>query len=374
MLKIILIIILVTVNLKAGSTNIFKQSSIQAKTYFREGIKQVKLQKYHSAIRSFRAAVQNDPQLGEAYLNLGACYERIGQFENGIPYFEKAISVDDSNPRLVYLFGVALGRNNMRKDAVKYLERAVYMDPGNSDYLYNLGVGYSSLTQYAHAAICFEQVTGIVSNNSAVWYNLGLSKLYLAKTNEAISAWEKVEIDSPAAAPTLYYLALMAYENNDYKTAMSKLKMSLALEPNSVDAQYMKAILLGEEGKYNQGINLFEKIYLVKQGNGIEKEIATLYSKWAKEAVEQKEFQTALYRYQQAGRYLPNNPEIQINIAEISFKNRKYDVAKHALERAQRITESEKQEEAVNKLREKITKISEEKKIINKFNEKHKIQ
>ncbi|MCK5852433.1 tetratricopeptide repeat protein [bacterium] len=360
MLKTIIIVITIfgTVNLQAVPTNIFQQSPIQAQTYFREGIRQVKRQNYRSAIRSFRSAVQHDPNLGEAYLNLGACYERIGQFENSIPYFEKAISVNDSNPRLVYLFGVALGRNNRRKEAVKYLERAVYMDPKNADYLYNLGVGYSSLTQYASAATCYEQVTGIISNNSAVWYNLGLAKLYLAKTNEAESAWEKVEIDSPVAAPALYYLGLMAYNRHDYKPAMSKVKMSLALNPNFVDAQYMKAILLGEEGKYNSGINLLEKVYLIKQGNEIEKKIALLYAKWAETAVEQKEYKMALHRYRQAGTYMPEDPEIQINIAKAALKARKYDVATQTLDRAQRISMTEAHEEAINELRKKLQTVN----------------
>jgi len=363
MLKTIIIVItiFITVALQAVPTNIFQQSSIQSQTYFREGIRQVKRQNYRSAIRSFRSAVQHDPNLGEAYLNLGACYERIGQFENSIPYFEKAISVDNNNPRLVYLFGVALGRNNKRKEAVKYLERAVYMDPRNPDYLYNLGVGYSSLTQYAFAATCYEQAAGIVSNNSAVWYNLGLAKLYLAKTNEAVLAWEKIEIDSPVAAPALYYLALMAYNRHDYKTAMSKIKMSLALKPDSIDAQYLKAILLGEEGKYNQGINLLEKVYLIKQGNEIEKKIALLYLKWAKTAVEQKEYKIALHRYRQAGTYMPENPEIQINVAETAFETRQYDIVIQALGRAQRRTVTESQEVAVDELRKKLARVKKNK-------------
>ncbi|RLD11384.1 MAG: hypothetical protein DRI44_03700 [Chlamydiae bacterium] len=351
---IIVIIIFVTTILQAESTNVFQQSPIQAQTYFREGIKQVKRHNYRSAIRSFRSAVQYDPNLGEAYLNLGACYERIGQFENSIPYFEKAISVDESNPRLVYLFGVMLGRNGRRKEAVKYLERAVYMSPRNPDYLYNLGVGYSSLTQYAYAATCFEQVTGIVSNNSAVWHNLGLAKLYLAKTNEAISAWEKVEIDSPIAYSSLYYLGLMAYNRGDYKTAMSKIKMSLALNSDSVDAQYIKAVLLGKEGKYKQGIDILEKIYLIKQGNEIEKEIALLYVEWAKKVSGKKQYVIALHRYKQAARYLPENPEIQINIAGTAVEAGKFDIAKRALNRAQSFTVTEEQEEALNELREKL--------------------
>ena len=356
MLKtIIIIIIIATGILEAVPTNLFYRSPIQAQTYFREGIRQVKRQKYRSAIRSFRSAVQYDPNLGEAYLNLGACYERIDQFEKSKPYFEKAISVDDNNSRLVYLYGVALGRNNQRKNAVKYLERAVYMDPKNPDYLYNLGVGYSSLTQYAYAATCFEQVTGIVSNNSAVWYNLALAKLYLSKTNEAVAAWERVEFDSPVAASALYYLALMAFEKHDYKTSMSKLKLSLALEPGSIDAQYMKAVLYGKEGKYNQAINLLEEIYLIKRGNEIKEELFAQYYKWAEETAEKKEFKAALHRFRQAGRYKPEDPDVQIRTAETAFEAGQYDIAKQALVRARSTAVTKGQEESVNELREKLS-------------------
>jgi len=354
--KILLVIIIFAAGiLEAVPTNLFYRSPIQAQTYFREGIRQVKRQKYRSAIRSFRSAVQYDPNLGEAYLNLGACYERIDQFEKSKPYFEKAISVDDNNPRLVYLYGVALGRNNQRKNAVKYLEQAVYLAPKNPDYLYNLGVGYSSLTQYAHAATCFEHVTGIVSNNSAVWYNLGLAQLYLSKTNEAVAAWEKVEFDSPLSASALYYLALMAFEKHDYKTSMAKLKLSLALEPGSINAQYMKAVLFGKNGEYNQAINLLEEIYLIKQENEIEEELAALYYKWAEETAEKKEYKAALHRFRQSGRYMPGNPDVQIKTAETAFQAGRYDIAKQALVRARRTAVTKEQEESVNELRKKLS-------------------
>jgi len=350
---IIGILVFITVTLHAVPTNYHQRSTLQAQTYFREGIKQVKRQNYRGAIRSFRSAIQHDSKLGEAYLNLGACYERIGQFEKSIPYFEKAISVDEKNPHLVYLYGMVLGRNDKRKEAVKYLEKAVYMEPKNPDYLYNLGVGYSSLTQYAYAATCFEQVSGMVSNNSAVWHNLGLAKLHLNKTNEAVSAWEKVEIDSPVAAQTLYYLALAAYDRSDYKTAMSKLKMSLALEHNFIDAQYLKADLLGKKKEYSKAIELLEKIYLIKQESEVEKKIALFYVEWAEMSAGQKEYQTALHRFRQAGRFMPKDPDIQINIAEAAFKAEKYNIAKQALERAQDIAVTAKQEELINELRMK---------------------
>jgi tetratricopeptide (TPR) repeat protein len=258
---------------------------------------------------------------------------------------------------LIYLFGAALGRNNRRKAAVKYLERAVYLDPKNPDYLYNLGVGYSSITQYANAAACFDEVSNIVSNNGAVWYNLGLARLFLAQTNKAVKAFEKVEIDSPVAPRALYYLALAAYNNHDDKTALSKLKMSLALSPDSIDAQYMKAVILGGQGKYNQAVKLLEKIYLIKQENEIENELVLLYVKWGEKALEKKEYKTALDRFRQAGSYLPKDPELQINITKTALKAGQYKLAKQAFARAQQLAETARQEETVSELREEISKL-----------------
>ena len=229
------------------------------------------------------------------------------------------------------------------------------MEPKNPDYLYNLGVGYSSLTQYGYAATCFEKVTGIVSNNSAVWYNLALAKLYLAKTNEAVAAWERVEFDSPVAASALYYLALIAFEKHNYKTSMAKLKLSLALEPDSIDAQYMKALLYGKEGKYSHAINLLEEINLINQGNEIEDELSAQYYKWAEETAEKKEFKAALHRFRQAGRYKPEDPDVQIRTAETAFKAGEYDIAKRALVRARRKAVTKEQEESVNELSIKLS-------------------
>ena len=355
---IILLTVIFCVSFTEAITNLHlvEQSSIEARTYFEEGVRQVKRRNYRGAIRAFRSTVQYDPKLAEAYLNIGACYERLNLIEKGIPYFEKALSVDSNNPRLHYLYGAALGRNNKLSACISHLERAVYLEPDNPDYLYNLGVGYVSVTQYANAAICFEQVTGIVSNNGIVWYNLGLAKYRMYHTNEAVEAWKQVEIDSPVAAEAQYHLALAAFNNNDDKTAMETIKMATALKQNMPEAEHLKARILRRSGQYNKAISLLEKIHLQQTDNilDVERELAEFYIEWAKAAVANKEYKTALNYFRQSGRYAPSDADIQIYIAQTALQANEYVVVNEALERALRYAKTPEQEKKINEIKKEL--------------------
>ncbi len=330
------------------------ETSIAAQTYFREGLLQVQQQKYRSAIRSFRGAIQHDPGLAEAYLNLGACYERLDQFSKGVPFYEKALSLDDANARLHYLYGSALGRNGELAKAITHLERAVYLAPRNVDYLYNLGVGFAAITQYNLAVSSFEQVTTIVSNNSVVWYNLGLAQLRMNRTNEALEAWEHVEIDAPVAAETYYHLAGVAVSRNDETGAMKNVKMALALNPGLTVAEHLKATLLRRAGKYREAADILERLNVLYRGDEVEGELAGLYGDWAHQAYEQEEYTIALHRYRQAGRFAPTDADIQISVARCALAAGRYVLARETLDRVRRYVRGPAQEEAILALREQL--------------------
>lgn len=331
-----------------GVTNTAAVAQTIARRYFNEGLSHVQAGNYHQAIRSFRAATVYDGKLAEAYLNLGACYERLDQFNHGRQYYEKALQLDKDNPQLHYMYGAALGRNRDVAGAVVHLERAVYLAPGNVDYLYNLGVAYAGVTQYLLAASCFEQVTGIASNNSVVWYNLGLARLRLGQTNAAEAAFEHVELDAPVAAEALYQRGLLAYARGEYTNAVRRAKMASALNPGVWEADVLRADAHAALGEYREACGVLERVYLLQATSDLGQRLAGLYKRWGDEARSNGQYRVALDRYRQAVRFVPTDAEAYVAAAACAVATGDAAGAREELERARRHARSVAQEEEIH--------------------------
>lgn len=307
-----------------------------ARRYFHEGLSCAHAGHYHQAIRSFRTATVYDGTLAEAYLNLGACYERLNQFNHGRQYYEKALELDKDNPQLHYMYGAALGRNGDVAGAVAHLERAVYLAPGNVDYLYNLGVAYAGVTQYLLAASCFEQVAGIASNNSVVWYNVGLARLRLGQTNAAEAAFERVELDAPVSAEALYHRAVLAYARGAYTTAVQRAKMAAAVNPALWEADVLRADAHAALGEYREACGVLERVYLLQATSALGSKLAGFYKRWGDEARSNGQYRVALDRYRQAVRFVPTDAEAYLAAAACALAAGDVACTRAELERARR--------------------------------------
>jgi len=280
----------------------------------------VKEEKYGSAIKLFKEALKRDRKRADIYLNLGACYERLNQFDVGEPIYKKALELEPSNSRFNYLFGKALIRNGKINEGITYLEEASRIEPDDPDYLYARGVGYVAINRYDLAEPAFAQATNYAKDSCILKYNLGLAQLCLAKTNEAYEAFKQIKIDSPIASEKYYHLAKIDFEKKKYKEAYKNVKMSLALMPGSRQSKKLLAGIFVCTGNYREGIKILEHLQKKNLDNILNFEIATAYQKWGDKIYKEKKFKLALDKYKQAARYIPETEKLKSRILECEKK------------------------------------------------------
>ena len=276
----------------------------------------VKQEQYGSAIKLFNQAIKQNKNRADIYLNLGACYERLEQFDIGEPIYLKALKLDPSNPQFNFLFGKALIRNNKINKGVSYLEKTVDFEPDNPDFLYALGVAYVAINRYDLAESIFIQAKQYAPENCFIWHNLGLSQLRQGKTNEAYQAFKNIEIDSPIAAARYYQIANIDFQNKKLTDSLKNVKMAMALNPDSRESKKLFAEILVSTGNYKEGIKILEFLQKKYLNNFLNFEIADAYQKWAEKAFKNKKFKSALDKYKQTLRFIPETEEIKKAIAE----------------------------------------------------------
>ena len=181
--------------------------------------------KYEEAIDVFSAILETEPANSDIYNNMGVAYASLGKFEQAETYYVKAL---DINPELAQAYinlsdlyykagdlASALGtlqkgsyeiRDNLAiahllarvyiedqrwDDAIEELDRVLEGEPENYDAYYDLGHVYFELGDYEAAISNFETVIGYQENNELLYYALAQAYEANDEIDKAISNYLK---------------------------------------------------------------------------------------------------------------------------------------------------------------------------------------
>ena len=130
-----------TVNLPAPKTS---KRNLNARYWFDLGIEFEKTST-DEAQRAYLRALELDPTLSDAHLNLGKLYHDAGMLEKSEPHYRAAMkhAPDDAAP--YFNLGVLLEDLQQPREAAKYYQEALERDPAFADAHYNLGLVLESL-------------------------------------------------------------------------------------------------------------------------------------------------------------------------------------------------------------------------------------
>ncbi len=137
---------------------------------------------FEAAEKEFHEAISHDPELAEAFNNLGlACSE--------------------------------LGKQN---EAIEAFKKAIELSPDMSEAFSNLGLLYHNSGDYLKAVEYFRESIGKDVNFSVAYSNLGNSFYALGKFSEAVKSWRKsLELDPANEQARNYLAAFRKYPENN---------------------------------------------------------------------------------------------------------------------------------------------------------------
>jgi len=157
----------------------------------------------------------------------------------------KVLELNPDNKDAYYTLGSAYNKQKKYDDAIKTLNKCLELDPANLQALYTLSEIYETTAQPMKRIEVLSKIAEI-NKDEELWLNI--ANLY--------------------------------YENSDKVKAEESLLKSLAIDPNFGKAQSRLALLLFEEGKYNDSIKYFESALLQFPDNDLlASRLATAYQK-----------------------------------------------------------------------------------------------
>jgi tetratricopeptide (TPR) repeat protein len=147
---------------------------------------------YAGAEASYRKAIEIEPALTTAYVNLADLYRVMNRDREGEQVLRNALKRDPDMAAVNYALGLNLVRRGAHEEAMTYLERASRLEPGNARYAYVYGVGLHS-TGKPDKAVAF--LTGALRENPYdrdLLFSLSTFNQELGKRKEALEYAEKL--------------------------------------------------------------------------------------------------------------------------------------------------------------------------------------
>ncbi|MGC2638460.1 MAG: tetratricopeptide repeat protein [Acidobacteriaceae bacterium] len=215
------------------------------------------------AVREFQRAIQLDPLNAEAFAGMANAYYREGRIADAEAAYLRAAAIrpdDWTGYNSLGGFYDSIGRS---LDAIAQFRRALALTPDNYGLYINLGVAYMDLADPASLAKAEEALQQSVAINPTyiAWADLGFLYLQEHRFQESIAASQKARQFNPNSADIWENLAAAwdwLKDNQNAATARARaidlLRQAVKLNPQDEDSQATLAALVARNGDKDEAL------------------------------------------------------------------------------------------------------------------------
>lgn len=207
---------------------------VAAREHLEDGNRQLAQQQYPEAILEYRRAVQADPRLGEARLQLAHAYASSGDGQNALKEYARASDLlpDDTAAQVkAGNFMLLAGRF---EDAQGVAKRMLGRNANNVEAQILLANSLAGMKDLDGAVEAFETAVTMDPKRSATYSELGSVRLIGGQKDAAEAAFRKaIEIDANSANAHLS-LANFFWATGNLPEAERGMRRALQIEPNNL--------------------------------------------------------------------------------------------------------------------------------------------
>ena len=327
--------------------------------YLEKGIHAAEKGDLQTAINQFRRVIQRDPQNTSAYFYLSRAYQEIGDLELALTACQQAINLRPDLAEGHNDLGQILHRQGQFQKAIKAYQYAIKLESKSVHFHYNLGTVYHTLGQFSKAETIYQTALNLDQQFTPARYNLGAIYQKQGRVNEAIEAYEQVLnevpdhtdahqsltfaatekqklfgqlilkyqtaiVVQPDEADNYRKLGLAYYHIGQWPQAIQTLKIALQVEP---DSEQRKADL----GKVQSQLDRHVERHLQRYNRA--SQTAETATKIGQIHLASGQLASAEIYFRQALELAPTHPTIQANLAEVLYKQNKWDEAEKIFQR-----------------------------------------
>ncbi len=164
------------------------------------------------AIQEFEAALEVNPRLIAAHINLIALYGQLRQDEKAEEHFRTAVELDPGWVETYYNWGLFLVQHGRKAEATELFRKAIEVNPDYPEARVQLGLLLDDSGHSSEAAAQYQRALEVNPNNRQAHYFLGRYLLSKGRLDEAIQHLLETTKVEDTWTPVCMQAVAIAYE------------------------------------------------------------------------------------------------------------------------------------------------------------------
>ncbi len=220
----------------------------------------IELGRSEEAKAKLDAVLKDDPENIQALISLANILLREGMEEDVIALCQRTLSIDDKNVQAYMLIGeVYIGELN-HSEALPYLEKAVEIQPKLTRNRLNLAACLVGVKQYDRAEAMLKEIIRDYPKSPRVKFNLGLLYEEQGRLEEAKAAYAEEVAAFPRQFQARFNLGRVLFELGDKAGYMENMREVIKIAPQQAEGYlFLARGLLLEEAPLDEVRDLLEK-------------------------------------------------------------------------------------------------------------------
>jgi tetratricopeptide (TPR) repeat protein len=212
--------------------------------YLRLGVCRTKLGQFDAAIAAFLEAQKAQPKDIEVNSSLAEAYEKAGQLEKAEAVYNILAEINPAKAKTYHrqsfrIYDVA-GKYEL---AITPAKKVIDLEPEDETNYYYLGLTYFKLQKYDEAIAAFQQALAVKPDFPHAWYQVGSAYFSQKKFKEAAAAYKKYAEFRPDDPSGWLSIGVCHMQLKDHESALEPLKKCVELKPDNAVAWYNLAVV-----------------------------------------------------------------------------------------------------------------------------------
>lgn len=196
-----------------------------------------------AAVACLRKIVSLEPNLPEAYFNLGSMLKVLEQPQEAIVNFQRVIELKPDFAEAHVRLGMLWQSLKNFTEAEPCYRTAVRLKPMLAEVHHHLGTLLQEKTQYVPAAACFREALRLKPDYLPAYTSLGYVLRVLGRLDEAVTMYQRALQIRPDSAEIYCDLALALRMLGRKQEAVANYQLALHIDPNNVQARFLLSAL-----------------------------------------------------------------------------------------------------------------------------------
>lgn len=210
-----------------------KKKATDSNVLFDQGNKYYREREFEKAIKTYKEAIEVNPDDKEIYFNLGLVYFKVNRLNESIVAYKNAIKIKPDDEHIHNNLGMAYMKLERFDEAIISFQEAIRLRSDYGDAHYDLGLVYAQKGNTNEAIVSFEEAIKSNPNDKGAYFNLGLAYRKLELLDKAISAYKKAITLNPNYELAYFFLGAAYGANGQLDEARKAYKNSLRLKENN---------------------------------------------------------------------------------------------------------------------------------------------